>query len=463
MSENLFLLILLAVLLLCSVAAVAVVFRLWRGEAKKLDDKQDELALVKADNAALEQQAQYIKDLQVELEETRIKLSSSETSDQLAKTELAAYQAKSQEQLKSQQDKLEFLESARRQLSLEFEKLASQLLDKKSEKFKESQESFFQNTMQPFKEQLSEFRQRVDKVYESESRDRVSLLHEIKQLKSLNQQMSDDAVNLTNALKGNQKFQGNWGEFVLEKVLESSGLRSGYEYELQAKRYDEEGQRRLPDVIVHLPDNKDIIIDSKVSLTDYQRYCEADGESEKAVALKGHLQSLSNHIKDLSGKNYESLEGVNTLDFVMMFIPLEAAFLLAMEKQPELFQAAYDKHIILVSPTTLLATLRTVENLWRYERQNKNAEEIARQAGALYDQCVLVTESISDVGKHLDRGREAYDQTLKRLQGGRGNVISRIEKLKKLGAKTKKVLATEFSATDDLALEQPEDNETPED
>jgi len=365
-------------------------------------------------------------------------------------TEHKVLEASFEEERKAQQEKLQLLEQSKKTLKTEFENLANQLLEKKSESLKARQEDFFAQTLTPLREQLKEFRLRVDKVYESDSKDREVLRAELQQLKSLNQKISDDAINLTNALKGSQKFQGNWGELVLERVLETSGLRAGYEYELQAARKNEEGKTQLPDVIVQLPDDKQLIIDAKVSLLDYQRYCEEEEPALKAQYLTSHINSIKAHIKGLSEKKYDNLQGVNSLDFVFLFIPIESAFLLALEKQPDLFQQAYDKHIIVVSPTTLLATLRTVENLWRYERQNQNAEEIARQAGALYDQCVLVAESMEDIGKAINKTQEAYDLSRKRLVDGRGNVIRRIENIKKLGAKTKKQLPTTIKSEADI-------------
>lgn len=372
-------------------------------------------------------------------------------------TEVTRLKTQQQHESKTHLEKIELLKDSKQQLAIEFEQLANKLLDAKSAKFKEQQEGFFDQTLRPLKEQLTEFRQRIDKVHESDSKDRVQLHSEILHLKSLNQQMSEDTINLTNALKGNQKFQGNWGEFILERVLEDSGLRKGYEYELQAKRYDETGKLRLPDVIIHLPDNKDLIIDAKVSLIDYQRYCESNDAAAKEQFLKTHLRSLEQHIKGLSIKDYELLEGINTLDFVLLFVPIEAAFLLALESSPSLFQLAYDRHIILVSPTTLLATLRTVENLWRYERQNKNAEEIARQAGGLYDQCVLFVESLDEVGRCLNKSTEAFDKSMQRLSGGRGNMLGRIDRLKQLGAKTKKQLPDHFAV--ELSSDMPDEND----
>lgn len=363
--------------------------------------------------------------------------------------QIARLQTQQEQEAKSHEEKLLLLMESKQQLALEFEQLADKLLDKKTDRLKEQQDNFFAQTVKPLREQLSEFRQRIDSVHELDAKDRVQLLGEITQLKSLNQQMSGEAINLTNALKGNQKFQGNWGEFVLDRVLEDSGLRKGFEYEIQAKRYSEDGRLRLPDVIVHLPDKKDLIIDAKVSLVDYQRFCEATDPVEKDRALKGHSRSLEQHIKGLSVKDYEALEGINSLDFVLLFVPIEAAFLLALESDPGLFQQAYDKHIIMVSPTTLLATLRTVENLWRYERQNKNAEEIARQAGGLYDQCVLFLESLEEIGKQLHRSTEAFEKSIQRLSTGRGSMLSRVNKMKLLGAKTKKQLPEHFTLGED--------------
>ena len=368
------------------------------------------------------------------------KFSELQTNYQQILTENQVLQASQLEERKAQQEKLQLLSESKQSLKLEFENLANQLLDKKSASLKAKQEEFFAQSLLPLREQLQEFRTRIDKVYESESRDRLNLVNELHQLKALNQKMSDDAINLTNALKGSQKFQGNWGELILERVLESSGLRNGYEYELQASRKGVDGKTYLPDVIVQLPDDKQLIIDAKVSLLDYQRYIEADDSAEKKLALNQHIVSLKTHIKGLSNKRYEDLAGVNTLDFVFLFVPIEAAFLLALESQPEIFQQAYDKQVIVVSPTTLLATLRTVENMWRFQRQNQNAETIAKQAGALYDQCILVAESMEDVGKAIDKSAEAYQMARKRLVDGRGNVLKRIDSIKKLGAKTKKQL-----------------------
>ena len=263
-----------------------------------------------------------------------------------------------------------------------------------------------QATLAPLKTQLGDFRKRVDEVYDKQSRDSASLRTELGQLKELNLKMSEDAVNLTRALKGDQKARGNWGEVVLERVLEESGLRKGHEYETQVGARSDEGRLRLPDVVVRLPEDKDIVIDSKVSLLDYERYVSAEDEDGRRQALAAHVASVRRHIADLSLKEYEKLPGLRSLDFVLLFIPIESAFMVAFDSDPDMFRVAYDKHIIVVSPTTLLATLRTVQTIWRYEHQNRNVEKIARQAGSIHDQFARVLESLEKLGGHIDRARD---------------------------------------------------------
>jgi DNA recombination protein RmuC len=367
-----------------------------------------------------------------------------------AQVSLATVSATREQEQKSSAEKLKLLEQAKNDLSKEFENLANRIFDEKSEKFTKLNKSTVDLTVNPLREQIKEFKERVEFVYDKESKDRQSLLSEIGHLKNLNNQISQDAVNLTKALKGESKTQGNWGEVILEKVLEESGLRKGHEYQAQSSFTDDDGRRKSPDVIVHLPDEKDIIIDSKVSLTDYERYCSEDDESLRKAHLKAHVASIKTHVKQLSVKGYEQLEGVKTLDFVLLFIPIEAAFLSAFEQDPELFRDAYESNIIVVSPTTLLATLRTIQSIWRYERQSKNAEEIASQAGKLYDQIALLSSSMLDVGKHLDNAHKAHEKAVNQLSSGRGNLLGRAEKLEKLGAKTKKTLPKALVDKDDL-------------
>jgi DNA recombination protein RmuC len=357
-----------------------------------------------------------------------------------ARTELARLQERLEQESRTAEEKLELLKGARKELGEEFNNLANRIFDEKSKRLLETNRDTLKTTLDPLKTQIKDFRKKVEDVYDKESRDRVSLMHELGNLKELNQRMSEDAVNLTRALKGDKKAQGNWGEVVLERVLEESGLRKGHEYETQFSAVSEDGQRRQPDVVVRLPEGKDIIIDSKVSLVDYERYVTADDELEKQQALAAHVAAIKQHIAGLSIKEYEKLEGLRSLDFVLLFIPIESAFMAAFDSDPSMFRTAYDKQIIVVGPTTLLATLRTVQTIWRYEHQNRNAERIASQAGKIHDQFALVLESLQEVGKHLDKAQDAWGKTRERLRSGRGNLVKRVQDLEKMGARTKKQL-----------------------
>ncbi|MGB0468838.1 MAG: DNA recombination protein RmuC [Pontibacterium sp.] len=335
-------------------------------------------------------------------------------------------------------DKLKALEEARDQLTSEFQNLANKIFDEKAAKFSQVSQEGLGHILNPLRDQLGDFKKRVEDVYDKEAKDRRSLHEQISQLKHLNQQMSDDAVNLTQALKGESKTQGNWGEVILERVLEESGLRRGHEFEVQVSLV-RENKRYQPDVIVRLPDQKDVIVDAKVSLTAYEQYCSGE-EAERQRLLREHLQSLRNHIKGLGEKSYESLEGVRSLDFVLLFVPIEGAFHLALENDPALFREAFDRNIMLVSPATLLVTLRTIHNIWRYEYQSRNAQDIARRGGELHDKFVGFVESIDDIGRHLSRAQQAYDTAHKRLSSGRGNLVNQAAMLNKLGAGGKKKL-----------------------
>jgi DNA recombination protein RmuC len=348
--------------------------------------------------------------------------------------------------LQAEREQLEarmgFIKEQEHSLRLQFEQLATRIFDEKSQKFTEQNRTGLDTLLSPLREQLKDFREKVETTYGNEARERFALKEQLTRLESLNRQISDDASNLTKALKGDKKLQGNWGEVILSRVLEESGLREGHEYETQVSVTDEDGQRRLPDVIVHLPENRDIVVDAKVSLVDYERYCASDDEAERERALKAHTNALRNHIKLLSEKRYEDLPGLRTLDFVFLFMPVEAAFMLAVEHDASLFREAFDKKIIIVSPTTLLATLRTVESIWRYERQNRNAEKIAKEAGLLHDKFANLLEHLDGLGKALDRSQEQYRKTVSSLTG-HGGLIGKVDSLKKLGAKTKKSLPLE--------------------
>lgn len=339
----------------------------------------------------------------------------------------------------SHEDKLATLDAAREQLKSDFESLANRIFEEKATRFSQSSQEQLGHLLVPLRQQLGEFRQRVQDSYDKEAKDRRALHEQILQLKALNQQMSQDAVNLTHALKGENKTQGNWGEVILARVLEQSGLREGYEFETQVS-LQSGGRRFQPDVVVRLPDQKDVIIDSKVSLAAYEQYCNSEGEPQRNACLKAHLASLRGHVRGLSDKAYEKLEGVRSLDFVLLFVPVEGAFLLALEQDRSLFDDAFSRNIILVSPSTLLVTLRTINNIWRYEYQSRNAREIARRGGELHDKFVGFVESLDDVGKHLERAQTAFETSRKRLSSGRGNLVSQAAMLNRLGAASRKQL-----------------------
>ena len=336
---------------------------------------------------------------------------------------------------------LKLVKEAKQSLSQEFENLANRIFDDKQTKFSEQSKQALDTSLSPLRRDIGDFRKQVSSAYEKENADRNQLAGQIGELQKQTMKISSEAASLANALKGDNKQQGNWGEFVLEKLLEDSGLSKGREYETQVALKDEEGKRRNPDVIIRLPEGKDIIIDAKTSLLNYERYFHADNEQQRQEFLKNHLNSLRAHIKGLDIKNYEKLETINSLDFVLIFIPVESAFMLALDNDPDIMREAYDRGIILVSPSTLMVTLRTIKNLWRYADQNINAQQIAEKAGALYDLFVLHVEALEDIGKHLDKSKDAYEIAFKRLSTGRGNLVKRSEELKTLGAKTKKALA----------------------
>ncbi len=335
-------------------------------------------------------------------------------------------------------EKMRLLLDAREQLSHEFKSLATRVLDENSLKFAEQNRTNLDNILQPLKTQLSDFRQKVEETYDKEAQQRFSLASEIKRLQSLNERISVDALNLTNALKGQSKVQGAWGEVILERLLERSGLVRGREYQVQSSHRDAQGQRLQPDVVVHLPENKHVVIDSKVSLTAFAAYSAAETAEAGEGHLRQHVQSVRNHIRGLGKKQYQDLKGLSSLDFVLLFIPVEGAFGAAIQADAELFNEAFEQNIVLVSPSTLLATLRTIHNIWRYEYQSLNSQEIARQAGNLYDKFVAFVADLQEVGQRLGGAQQAWDRAYNKLTEGKGNLVRRVENLKALGARTSK-------------------------
>jgi DNA recombination protein RmuC len=322
----------------------------------------------------------------------------------------------------------------------EFRNLANEILEEKSKRFTEQNKTNLDLLLKPLSERIKEFEKKVDETYDKEAQQRFSLKEEVKRLAELNQQISKEAQSLTKALKGESKTQGNWGEVILESILERTGLRKGYEYTVQ-ESFSLDGSRRYqPDVIVHYPGDRSIVIDSKVSLTAYELYASATTETEKEQALKAHFTSIKNHISELTSKSYQDIEGIKTLDFVVMFLPVEPAYMLAMQYDPQLWSYAYEKRILLISPTNLVAVLKMIESLWKQEFQNRNVLEIARQGGALYDDFVRLTENLIKLGKKLDDASLHYKDTMRKISEGHGNLVSKVEKLKILGVKAKKKL-----------------------
>lgn len=353
----------------------------------------------------------------------------------------AALEAGAREQAQAASEKLQMLEQAEQRLRETFQNLAHQILDDKAERFREQSTQQLGGLLDPLKLQLKEFREAINTTHASEQRERGMLAQEIQTLKQLNQRISEDAINLTRALKGDTRAQGAWGELVLERVLEASGLQAGREYETQASYSDGDGGRQRPDVIVHLPDEKDIVIDSKVSLVGYERFVAAIDDVGRAAALAEHVASLRRHIDGLSLRNYTGIEGLRTLDFVLLFVPVEAAFIEAVRADEKLYTHALGKNICLVSPSTLLATLRTVAHLWRIERRNVNATEIARRAAQLHDNFALLVDELETVGSQLDKAQRAQASALRRLtEGGRGSVILQVQSLAEMGVPAKKAL-----------------------
>ncbi|MBO0408956.1 DNA recombination protein RmuC [Aeromonas hydrophila] len=337
-------------------------------------------------------------------------------------------------------EKLQLQQEAEQRLSQQFENLANRIFEQNSGNFRELNQNSLDLLLTPLKEQLEGFRRQVGETHAQETAQRHSLKFELERLAELNARMTEEAAALTRALKGDSKQQGNWGEVVLARILSECGLREGHEYHTQVNIEVDKGKRYQPDVIVHLPQDKDIIIDAKVSLTAYERWYNSDDELEKAVALKEHVASVRNHIRELGRKDYQQLPGVRTLDYVLMFVAVEPAFLTAVEADPSLVRFGLDNNILLVSPTNLMVALRTIENLWRYERQNQNARQIAERASRLYEKLRLFVEEMQQLGGSLHRAQESYDKAMGRLVNGRGNLIAQVERFRELGVEVTKTL-----------------------
>ena len=405
------------------------------------------MAKLSTDLAVLEEKLKQFQNQEVELQQLQ----------QLyieTKTKNVELQTRMNEQMKNAAEKLALLQDAEARLNTQFENLAGKIFDERSKQFTEHNKTSLDHIVTPLRMQLGEFKQRIETVYDNENKDRISLREEIISLRRDTAQMNQDALNLTRALKGDKKTQGNWGEMILETVLEKSGLRKGIEYETQSAFRDEDNKLFKPDVIVRLPEDKDVIIDSKVSLLAYERHCSTEDDQERIAALKQHTEAVRIHIKSLSIKDYSGLKGLRSLDFVLLFMPIEAAFIAAFQADERLFTDAFEHKIIVVTPTTLLATLRTIENIWRYERQNENARAIADKAGIIYDKIRGFVEDLDKLGKQLSTVHATYDGVMNKLTQGHGNLIRQASSFVDLGVKIKKTLPK--SITEQAGIETDE-------
>ena len=403
-------------------------------------EQQTELAGLRRENELLQQERQIAREAAQSWNQQRER---NEAELRRLTAECAALAAELQENRDNQQQRLDDLQGARNELRAQFSELATKIFDEREQRFAETSQQRLGQLLDPLKERIQAFEKRVDESYQQEARERFSLSKELERLQQLNQRLGDEATNLTRALKG-QKTQGNWGELVLERVLEHAGLEKGREYHTQVSLKGAGGERFQPDVLICLPGDRQVIVDAKVSLSAYQQYVAAADEPIRQQALKQHLISLRSHLKGLSGKDYQRLEGLHSLDFVLLFVPIEAAFAAALQAEPDLFREAFEQQVVIVSPTTLLATLRVIDSLWRQERQGQNAREIAERAGQLYDKFVAFVADLDEMGSRLQQLDKAYASARNKLVDGRGNLIGRVENLKLLGARASKSLPGEL-------------------
>ena len=378
--------------------------------------------------------------LLAELQQGRGELQMAQEHTSQLQTQLAAQATQLEAERRAAHDKLALLAEAREALSHQFKSLANDILEEKSRRFAEQNQQSLGQLLDPLRSRLADFQGRVEQFYDAEGKQRSALAQQVHQLLQLNQALSEDAKNLTQALKGSTKAQGNWGELILERVLESAGLRKGFDYDVQENHLRADGSRAQPDVVIHLPENRHLVIDAKASLLAYEEWAHADDEAVRAGAQRRHLDSVRQHIKGLAERNYQQLYALQSLDFVLMFVPIEPAFMLAVTADNQLYSDAWNRNVLLVSPSTLLFVLRTVAHLWRQEAQTRNAQEIAQRGADLYDHLTAFVEELEKVGKNLGQAQDAYQKAFNKLSKNRGNVIRRAEMLKELGIKPAKAL-----------------------
>jgi len=406
------------------------------------------------------QKDEQIRYLEGDLVLTRKTLAEKQAAEVELREKLAREETERLSSLRRVEDQRKEFETVKNQLKVDFQNLANRILEDKSKKFTDQNRDNIDNLLKPLNEKIKAFRERLEKNHETQSRDQVQLREQIKTLTELNVRMSEEANNLTQALKGESKTMGNWGEMVLETLLEHSGLTRGEEYVVQASFQTEDGRRSQPDVVINLPDKKHLVIDAKVSLVAYERWCSSENADDKRQHLKDHMASIKQHVSELAQKNYQDLYQVSAPDYVLMFVPLDPALILALQTDPSLFMEAFDRGVFLVCPATLLFALRTVANLWRREKQNRNAMDIAKRGGDLYDKFVGFYNQLTKLGDCLKRTQDCYDDSMNKLKTGKGSLVRRVEMIKELGARASKALpdhATE--APDELLISGDDDGQ----
>jgi len=405
----------------------------------------------------LSQQSNELDELKQNHNDLVIRYQASQASLSELQANYEAQQASIVQERKAFDEKMHLLQDAEKHLNTQFENLANKIFEQKAEKFTKTSEHGINHLLSPLKQQIDDFKKQIGDQYIKEGQERASLKTEILGLKELNLQITQEAAALTNALKGDNKKQGNWGEVVLSRILDESGLREGHEYEIQKHLVANDGKRYRPDVVVHLPNKKDIVIDSKVSLVAHEKVVNAENDEDRKRALKEHIASIKGHVKGLSKKDYQDLAGVKSLDYVLMFVPIESAFISAVQSEPDLVKLAMDNQIMLVSPTNLLVALRTINNIWQYEYQNQHAKTIADKARKMYDKFAGFVEDMQKMGKNMELLEKSYDSAMNKLSSGRGNLIAQAESFKVLGVTPTKTIDKELLGIDADDIDTNED------
>lgn len=406
----------------------------------EISDMRHRNTELEKDNARFQEQASQLPIIKEQSAHWQQRYENSQQAVAELDSQLQAALAKHAQENKANEEKLELLKQAEAQLQTQFENLANKIFQQKSDKFAETNKAGMDALLTPLKEQIESFKKQVSDQHIRDGQERASLKTEILNLRELNQKITQEAAALTKALKGDNKQQGNWGEVVLERILAESGLREGHEFDTQGQFKDDHGKAFKPDVVVHLPHDKDVIIDSKVSLSAYEQYFNTEDAELKKSFLKEHVSSIRTHIKELGKKDYQKLSGIKTLDYVLMFVPVEPAYLLAIDQEPDLIKQALDSNIMLVSPTNLMVALRTINNIWQYEYQNQNAQQIAEKAANLYDKFHGFVSDMEKLGDNLGTVQKRYDEACKKLFSGKGNLVRRAEEFRNLGVQTSKKL-----------------------